>query len=66
MATKTTFHYFISYTYNTSVGQSFSNFDIQLPKPIEAIEEIRGLEQVLRDRHHTSDVVVLGYTLLQR
>jgi len=62
--TKSMFHYFISYTFVTGQGQSFGNCDVRLPAPVTGMEDVRRLEQALRDRHHVGSVVILSFARL--
>ncbi len=62
--TTETIRYFISYMFVSGKGPAFANSDVSLSSPVRGMEDVRVLEQLLRDRLHANSVVVLSFTPL--
>ena len=65
MQTKTEFRYFISYMVVTGDGQSFHNGEVTFARPITGMQEVKLVEQLLRDQHHAGTVLLISFTLLE-
>ncbi|GIE93317.1 hypothetical protein [Paractinoplanes rishiriensis] len=64
--TVTVWHvYFIGFQFNAGVGMGFSNTELPLSFPIEAMDDIRFVEQHLSSKGY-SRPVVMGFALLRQ